>query len=149
MCRAEAQEFWTEADKMKAAGASRVVAIVKEDVGTEVADFRAEYWGGEVLMNSGKEFYTALGGGTPHNPTGGTMGFLALLANPFSKSRTKAHLKRDKAVKANLTGEGYVSGGCYVIAASGEPTFSFLEEELGDRVPVQDVIAGLQAATGK
>jgi len=134
---------------MKAAGASRVVALVKEDVGTEVADFRKNFWGGDVLLNDGQEFYTALGGGTPYRPAGGLAGFLAMLANPFSKSRTKAHLKAVKGVPANTTGEGFVAGGCYVIASSGEPTYAFMEEELGDRVPLKDVLAGLQAASGK
>jgi len=149
MCRVEAQEAWAQADAIKAAGASRFVLLVKEDVGTEVADLKAKFWGGEVMLDDKKEFYTALGGGKPWKPFSGVVAFLAFLANPFSKSRTKAALAESKKVEGNLTGEGFIVGGWYVIAPSGEAAYSFLEEEMGDKAPLPDVIAAVSAASGK
>lgn len=133
---------------MKAAGASRVVALVKEDVGTEVADFRASYWSEELFLDRGRCFFTALGGGRAYMPVGGLAGFLAMLANPFTTSRTKAsagYAKR-KGVAQNLIGEGFVSGGVYVIRKDGKASYAFLEEDLGDRAPVDDVIEAVKAA---
>lgn len=148
MCRVEAKELWAQAEAMKAAGASRVVALVKEDIGTEVADFRKDFWGGDVFMDSGKKFYEAIGGGKYHKPHG-LASFLALLANPFSKSRTKVALKAADKTPKNLTGEGFIVGGLYVIAANGEPTYAFLEEALGDKAPVKEVIAAVEIAASK
>jgi len=150
MCRVEAQEAWAQADAMKAAGASRIVTLVKEDTGSEVADFRAKFWGGEVMLDAEQKFYIALGGGKPWKPYSGVAAFLAALLNPFSKNRLKASLKAAKAVDpGNMVGEGFVAGGWYVIAANGEPTYSFLEGDLGDKAPMPDVIAAVAKAAGK
>lgn len=148
MCRVEAQEACARAEEMKAAGASRIVALVKEDVGTEVADFRAGYWSEEVFLDSGKSFFLALGGGRPHKPISGVAALLAILANPFTTSRTKGALgyAKRKGVAQNLTGEGFIAGGIYVIRQDGKASYKFLEEDMGDKAPVDDVIEAVKAA---
>eukprot|EP00440_Ansanella_granifera_P047204 gb/GFBE01051125.1/.p1 GENE.gb/GFBE01051125.1/~~gb/GFBE01051125.1/.p1 ORF type:complete len:151 (+),score=44.89 gb/GFBE01051125.1/:1-453(+) len=148
MCREEAAEAASHMDEFKAAGASRVVALVKEDIGTEVKEFREKYWPGEVLVDKDQAFYQALGGGKVHAPFG-LASFLAMLANPFSSSRTKKNLKRSqgKKVDNNMTGEGFIAGGCYVLRKDGSPAFSFLEEELGDHAKVEDIVAALRQAS--
>eukprot|EP00442_Polarella_glacialis_P050541 CAMPEP_0115132892 /NCGR_PEP_ID=MMETSP0227-20121206/54054_1 /TAXON_ID=89957 /ORGANISM="Polarella glacialis, Strain CCMP 1383" /LENGTH=152 /DNA_ID=CAMNT_0002538833 /DNA_START=161 /DNA_END=619 /DNA_ORIENTATION=+ len=149
MCREEAQEAFSHIDEFKAAGASRVVALVKENVGTEVEDFRKGYWPGDILMDKEQEFYKALGGGSPHKPFSGLVSFLAMLLNPFATRGTKQNLARCKAKKVdgNITGEGFVAGGCYVLRRDGTAAFSFLEKELGDHAKVQDILAALREAT--
>lgn len=132
----------SRADEIKAAGASRLVALVKEDVGSEVNDFRA-FWKQEVLLDTNRSFYSAIAGGTEHKPVCGLASLLALLANPFSRSRSRANILGMKA-KGNTTGEGYVSGGVYVIQPDGRAAYSFLEEELGDKAPIDDVIAAVR-----
>jgi hypothetical protein len=149
MCRLEAQEGWAQADAFKAAGATRVVCLVKENIGTEVAEFQEKFWGGDVCLDSKKEFYTALGGGKPHKPFSGLAAFLAFLANPFSKNPTKANLKRANGTEQNLTGEGFVAGGWYVIAPDGSAAFSYLEANMGDRPAFADITAAVSTAAGK
>eukprot|EP00929_Paragymnodinium_shiwhaense_P011845 TRINITY_DN11817_c0_g1_i1.p1 TRINITY_DN11817_c0_g1~~TRINITY_DN11817_c0_g1_i1.p1 ORF type:complete len:187 (+),score=54.16 TRINITY_DN11817_c0_g1_i1:301-861(+) len=133
---------------MKEAGASRVVALVKENIGTEVADFRKDFWSEEVYMDEAKKFYVAIGGGKENKPFSGLAAFLAMLANPFTKSRTKKNLETAKkaGVAGNLNGEGFVAGGVYVIRQDGKAAYAFTEEDMGDRAPVEDVIAAVKAA---
>lgn len=137
-------------DDFKAAGASRVVALVKETVGTEVEEFHKNFWPGEILVDKEIQFYKALGGGEPHKPFSGVCAFLAMLANPWSTSRTKQHLQKmkEKGVANNMVGEGFVTGGCYVIRPDGTPAFSFLEEEIGDHAEVTQIIAALKGIAG-
>merc|ERR1712113_1252755 len=59
-------------------------------------------------MDSEKEFFKALGGGSVYQPYS-LVTFLATLANPFSKARLKSSLGRDKEVVGNMTGEGFIS----------------------------------------
>mmetsp|Transcript_9291 Transcript_9291/g.21458 ORF Transcript_9291/g.21458 Transcript_9291/m.21458 type:complete len:138 (+) Transcript_9291:256-669(+) len=129
------------------AGVKKVVCIVKEDIGTEVADFKQAVWSGEVYLDKDLALYKALGGGATNAPLGLT-GFLTMLLNPFTSSRTKANINRNKksGVKGNMKGEGFITGGCYVLRTDGSPTFSHLEEEIGDLVPFDDVVKGVKAA---
>lgn len=133
--------------EMKSLGAARVVALVKEDIGTEVADFRAGFWSDEVMLDDQKSFYLALGGGK-ESRTFSVTTFLAMYLNPFSKSRIKDALgKSDKeGVKGNITGEGFINGGVYVIRSDGKAAFAFCEEQMGDMAPVEDVLEGVKAA---
>lgn len=146
MCRLELQKAAAQIAEMKAAGASRVVALVKEDVGTEVADLKEGFWPEELFLDQDQSFYRALGGGEVHKPFGLTS-FMAMLANPFSKARTKAAIAEAKPVKANLIGEGFVQGGVYVIRPDGKAEYAFLEAELGDRAPLENVIEAVRQAT--
>eukprot|EP00927_Polykrikos_kofoidii_P056687 TRINITY_DN50774_c0_g1_i1.p1 TRINITY_DN50774_c0_g1~~TRINITY_DN50774_c0_g1_i1.p1 ORF type:complete len:150 (-),score=31.90 TRINITY_DN50774_c0_g1_i1:34-483(-) len=141
MCREEAQEAYSRLADMQAAGASRVVALVKEDIGSEIADFRKDYWLGDVFLDDRLAFFSALGGGRLWKPMS-LLSLLAAVSNPFSSSRFKANVARTKraGTRGNSKGEGFVSGGCYVLRTDGTPSYCFLEEALGDHAPVDDVI---------
>lgn len=136
------------AEDMKAAGASRVVALVKENIVNEVDDFRKGFWSEEVLMDEERRFFTALGGGELHKPFSGSAAFLLAMLSPWSKTRTKRHnaLAGEAGVTGNMTGEGFVAGGVYVMRLDGKASYAFLEEDLGDRAPVDDVIEAVKAA---
>jgi len=116
-------------------------------MGTEVETFRASYWSEEVFLDSDRSFFKALGGGTENVPFS-SLGFLAMLANPFTKSRAKASLARagSKGIDGNFTGEGMITGGVYVVRQDGEASYRFVEEEQGDHAVVDDVIEGVKAA---
>mmetsp|Transcript_138342 Transcript_138342/g.240745 ORF Transcript_138342/g.240745 Transcript_138342/m.240745 type:complete len:192 (-) Transcript_138342:306-881(-) len=133
---------------MKAAGASRVVALVKEDLDQEVVDFRAGYWSDEVLLDEQQAFFLALGGGTAHTPISGVAALVAIMLNPFSKSRAKKAFAAvdEKKFGKNMKGEGFIAGGLYVLCQDGTVAYSFLEEEIGDHAPVEDVIEAVKAA---
>ena len=132
---------------MLTAGASRIVCLVKEDLETEVEDFRSRAWPGEVLLDEASAFYSALGGGSTHKPHS-VFSFLAMIFNPFSSDPTKRHLKRAEGagMEGNMKGDGFVTGGCYVIRRDGSAQYSFLEENIGDHAPLDDVIAAVQAS---
>eukprot|EP00927_Polykrikos_kofoidii_P064207 TRINITY_DN59283_c0_g1_i1.p2 TRINITY_DN59283_c0_g1~~TRINITY_DN59283_c0_g1_i1.p2 ORF type:complete len:135 (-),score=33.64 TRINITY_DN59283_c0_g1_i1:70-474(-) len=132
---------------MKAAGASRIVALVKEDVGTEVADFRKDFWSGEVMLDGEKAFFAALGGGKVWKPFS-LASFLAMMLNPFSKAKSKMNIQDVQKVgtKGNMTGEGFVHGGTYVLRADGTPTYSYLEGEIGEHPLIEDVVRAIGEA---
>jgi hypothetical protein len=148
LCREEAHEVSARAADLKAAGASRIVALVKEDIGEEVAAFRAGYWSQEVFLDADKRFFLALGGGQAHVPYSAA-GFVAMMLNPFAKTRSKSSMARAsvKKVEGNMTvGEGLITGGVYVVRQDGKAAYRFLEEEHGDHAVVDDVIEGVKAA---
>merc|ERR1719310_1826325 len=99
-------------------------------------------------MDGDRRFFLALGGGAEHKPYSGVMAFLAALANPFSKSRVKSHgaIAKENGAENNFNGEGFVAGGVYVLRTDGKAAYAFLEEDLGDRAPVDDVIEAVKAA---
>jgi hypothetical protein len=148
MCRFEAKKHWDRHADYEAAGATRIVALVKEDLDTEVQDFRP-FWGGDVLLDSEKAFFKAIGGGAVHQPYS-LASFLAAAFNPFCKARVKGHM--DVAKKAgitqNLKGEGFVAGGSYVLDKSGAVQFSFVEDDLGDHAQPEAIVDALKVACG-
>lgn len=147
MCRAEAKIAAARIPEMRAAGATRIVVLVKENLEEEVAEFRKDYWPDEVFMDSEKRFFLALGGGEAYKPYS-VASFLAMLVNPFSKSRTKGALSQadQEGVPGNMKGEGFISGGVYVVRQDGKAAYAFLEEDTGDRAPVDDVVEAVKAA---
>mmetsp|Transcript_26619 Transcript_26619/g.48780 ORF Transcript_26619/g.48780 Transcript_26619/m.48780 type:complete len:149 (-) Transcript_26619:60-506(-) len=147
MCREQVKIFNERMSELTGAGAKKVVCLVKEDIEKEVEDFKKAVWSGEVYLDNDLAVYKALGGGAVNKPLG-LVGFLQTLFNPFSSARLKANIKRNQAsgVKGNLKGEGFITGGCYVLGTDGSPTFSHLEEEIGDLVPFDDVVKGVKAA---
>mmetsp|Transcript_43439 Transcript_43439/g.131341 ORF Transcript_43439/g.131341 Transcript_43439/m.131341 type:complete len:157 (-) Transcript_43439:7-477(-) len=149
MCRREARAASDKADVFRAAGAARVVALVKEDLGKEVAEFKADFWKEEVMKDTDLAFYHALGGGQAHKPFKSGCAFIAAMLNPFNKTRTKQNVKASKGVPQNMIGEGLVAGGTYVLRADGVPAYSFAEQELGDSAPLEDVVAAVKSAAAE
>mmetsp|Transcript_53129 Transcript_53129/g.95333 ORF Transcript_53129/g.95333 Transcript_53129/m.95333 type:complete len:150 (+) Transcript_53129:179-628(+) len=147
MCRKEALKVSSHLDEFKEAGASRIVGLVKEDIPNEVDDFRKDYWKGEVHMDRDMAFYKALGGGEVYQPFG-LASFVAMLANPFSKSKTRQNsLNIPKEIEKNTIGEGFISGGSFVLTKDGTPVFSFLETDYGEHAEVQDLLDALKKAS--
>lgn len=134
--------------EIEQAGAQRIVCVLKENLPEEVESFKADVWPREVYLDETKAFYEALGGGTVHKPYG-VASFLAMLANPFSSSPTKRHLawSKKKGVKNNMTGEGFIQGGSYVVRQDGEAELAFLEQNLGDHASPDDIIAAVGSAS--
>jgi hypothetical protein len=132
---------------MKSAGAARVVALVLEDIENEVADFRAGFWPEEVFLDEEKQFYLALGGGQ-ENRTYSLAGFVYMMLNPFYRTRIKDEVNTalEKGIEGNLTGEGFINGGVYVIRPDGKPSYASPEENMGDWASLDEVIEGVKAA---
>lgn len=132
-------------DELKSAGASRVVVLVKEDIGNELSEFQASYWSGEVLVDTELAFFKALGGGRLWNSGVGSV--VKGIQTPISSSIS--NVKNFTAVlssgaKMNLRGEGTIGGGCFVLNRKGQVVYSFLEKFLGDQAPLADVIEAVR-----
>lgn len=149
MCREEALEIKQRRADIEAAGVKRVVCLLKENIPEEVAAFQSGYWDGEIFLDETKAFYLALGGGAEHKPVSGVAAFLAMLANPFNKNPFKANQARVKAKKIenNMTGEGFIAGGVYVVKADGTHELAALEANLGDHTSIEDICAAAQRAS--
>uniref|UniRef100_A0A8D3A3L2 Peroxiredoxin-like 2A n=1 Tax=Scophthalmus maximus TaxID=52904 RepID=A0A8D3A3L2_SCOMX len=103
-------------------------AVVKEDVGTEVQNFRP-YFKGEIFLDEKKRFY---------GPRERRMGILAFL-------RLGVWLNGLRAFKngfmGNVLGEGFVLGGVFVIGRGQQGILlEHREIEFGDKVNIIDVI---------
>lgn len=144
MCRDEALELNKNIDDLKRAGATRVVCLLKENLPEQVEEFRKDFWPGELFLDEAKGFYKALGGGKIRKQFD-TASFVTTLANPFSNDPVKANIKNSKS-KGNLTGEGYIHGGLYVVRSTGVAELGFLEENLGDVCPIDRIKDAVQAA---
>jgi len=131
---------------MRAAGASRVVVLLKESVGNEVSTFQHRYWSGEVFLDSQLDFFKALGGGALWNSAVGSV--VGSVRSPLSS--TYVNLENFKTFSQsgaimNLRGEGLIGGGCVVLNSDGSVAYSFLEKTIGENPPLDDVIAALRA----
>ncbi|KAM0942599.1 putative alkyl hydroperoxide reductase subunit C/ Thiol specific antioxidant [Dioscorea sansibarensis] len=62
MCRAEAHQLYARKPIFDALGV-QLVAILHEQIESEVKDFWPRYWGGIVVLDRNLDFYKALGGG--------------------------------------------------------------------------------------
>eukprot|EP00746_Dinoflagellata_sp_MGD_P007721 gnl/MRDRNA2_/MRDRNA2_115345_c0_seq1.p1 gnl/MRDRNA2_/MRDRNA2_115345_c0~~gnl/MRDRNA2_/MRDRNA2_115345_c0_seq1.p1 ORF type:complete len:148 (+),score=32.74 gnl/MRDRNA2_/MRDRNA2_115345_c0_seq1:258-701(+) len=144
MCRDEAVTLHQNADDLKQAGAKRVVCLLKEDLPDQVEEFRNKFWPGELFLDQDKGFYKALGGGQ-YLKKHSTSTFLMTLLNPFSADPVKDHISKAKS-ETNLTGEGYIHGGLYVVRQTGITELGFVEEDLGVVCPINKVKEAVQAA---
>ncbi|KAM7381328.1 hypothetical protein PAMA_012266 [Pampus argenteus] len=103
-------------------------AVVKEDVGTEVQNFRP-YFKGEIFLDEKRHFY---------GPRERKMGLLAFL-------RVGVWLNGLRAFKngfiGNVLGEGFVLGGVFVIGRGQQGILlEHREVEFGDKVNIVNVI---------
>uniref|UniRef100_A0A8C7ZP49 Peroxiredoxin-like 2A n=1 Tax=Oryzias sinensis TaxID=183150 RepID=A0A8C7ZP49_9TELE len=103
-------------------------AVVKEDVGTEVQNFRP-YFKGEIFLDEKRRFY---------GPRERKMGLLAFLRIGVWFNGLRAFRK---GFLGNVLGEGFVLGGVFVIGR--DPQGILLEHremEFGDKVNISDVL---------
>lgn len=146
LCREEAEKAYARIIEMKAAGATRVVALLKEDIGTEVEEFK-KYWPGDIYVDVDMHFYKALGGGEVYAPLN-MLSWFAAMANPWSKSKAKKNLAKNKqkGYASTMNGEDFIQGGVFVLRPDGTAAYSFLEEDMGDSAPLIGVIRACREA---
>ncbi|KAK5851153.1 hypothetical protein PBY51_001969 [Eleginops maclovinus] len=103
-------------------------AVVKEDVGTEVQNFRP-FFNGEVLLDEKRRFY---------GPRERKMGLLAFLRVGVWMNGLRAF---KRGFMGNVLGEGFVLGGVFVIGRGQQGILlEHREIEFGDKVNAEDVI---------
>ncbi|KAG7222298.1 hypothetical protein INR49_016394 [Caranx melampygus] len=107
-------------------------AVVKEDVGTEVQNFRP-YFKGEIFLDEKRRFYG------PRERKMGLLGFLrvGVWMNGFRAFK--------KGIMGNVLGEGFVLGGVFVIGRGQQGILlEHREIEFGDKVNIEDVIQAIR-----
>lgn len=101
----------------------------------QVRDFWPRYWGGVVLLDRGRDFYKALGGGKLPKEK-----FLCgFLLNP----RALSNYKRAKGMGfgQNFKGEGEIKGGLFIVGSRKTGiAYQFIERNFGDWAPLAEVI---------
>mmetsp|Transcript_48423 Transcript_48423/g.139068 ORF Transcript_48423/g.139068 Transcript_48423/m.139068 type:complete len:182 (+) Transcript_48423:346-891(+) len=126
----------------------RLVAVVKENLDSEVDDFRRAVWpGGEIFLDKSMAFFKILFGGQVRRGS-----ILRTLCQALScgkaGQRIRAAAKAAQAQKNNLKGEGYIKGGVLVIRQGGPIEFAFAETELGEHADIAQVVAAATVAGG-
>uniref|UniRef100_A0A8C5N586 Peroxiredoxin-like 2A n=1 Tax=Gouania willdenowi TaxID=441366 RepID=A0A8C5N586_GOUWI len=103
-------------------------AVVKEDVGSEVQDFRS-YFQGEIFLDEKRCFF---------GPRERRMGLLGFLRVGVWMSGLRAFRK---GFMGNIFGEGFVLGGVFVIGREHQGILlEHREIEFGDKVETADIL---------
>jgi len=161
LCRAEVFELHRIKPALDKAGV-RLVAVLHEALPEQVAEFKADFWPGELYLDETKAVFKAVGGGSIRR------GSLLAFLNPFSRiwcaatrrkghspvcrahtASRRTHVKdSDRTVeKSNLIGDGLTFGGLLVVRKDGKVQYAFQEATFGDHAPPDDVLdAALKAA---
>jgi hypothetical protein len=164
LCRAEVFELHRIKPALDKAGV-RLVAVLHEALPEQVAEFKADFWPGELYLDETKAVFKAVGGGSIRR------GSLLAFLNPFSRiwcaatrrkghspvcrahtASRRTHVKdSDRTVeKSNLIGDGLTFGGLLVVRKDGKVQYAFQEATFGDHAPPDDVLdAALKAAEAR
>uniref|UniRef100_A0A672S3D5 Peroxiredoxin-like 2A n=1 Tax=Sinocyclocheilus grahami TaxID=75366 RepID=A0A672S3D5_SINGR len=127
LCREEASELSSLKPQLDELGVP-LYAVVKENVGTEIQDFRPHF-AGEIFLDEKQAFYG------PQQRKMGVLGFIRLgVWQNFIRAWRSGH-------QGNMNGEGFILGGVFVIG-SGEQgvLLEHREKEFGDKVSIQLVL---------
>uniref|UniRef100_A0A3Q1AHY2 Peroxiredoxin-like 2A n=1 Tax=Amphiprion ocellaris TaxID=80972 RepID=A0A3Q1AHY2_AMPOC len=107
-------------------------AVVKEDVGTEVQNFRP-FFKGEIFLDEKMRFY---------GPRERKMGLLGFLRVGVWMNGLRAF---KNGFSGNILGEGFVLGGVFVIGQGEQGILlEHREIEFGDKVNVEEVIQAVR-----
>ncbi|KAG8008760.1 hypothetical protein GBF38_010377 [Nibea albiflora] len=105
-------------------------AVVKEDVGTEIQDFKHRYFNGEIFVDHKRVFY-----GPKYRRMGLGLGLarLGVLQNLVYAHR--------KGYQGNRNGEGFILGGLYVIGVEKQGVLlEQREKEFGDKADLSLIL---------
>ncbi|KAJ0989680.1 hypothetical protein J5N97_008036 [Dioscorea zingiberensis] len=134
MCRAEAHQLYARKPIFDALGV-QLIAVLHEQIESEVKDFWPRYWGGIVVLDRNLDFFKALGGGE-------------LLKDKFVSGfllnrRAIANYQRARAtgLQQNFIGEGEIKGGLFIVASGRNGiAYQFIERNFGDWAPISEVV---------
>lgn len=131
MCREEASELSSLKPQLEELGVP-LVAVVKENVGTEIQDFRPHF-AGDIYIDEEKRFYG------PLQRRMGGLGFIRLgVWQNFIRAWRSGY-------QGNMLGEGFILGGVFVIGAGDQGILlEHREKEFGDKVDNADVLEAVR-----
>lgn len=127
MCREEASELSSLKPQLEELGVP-LYAVVKENIDTEIQDFRPHF-AGDIYLDEKKSFY----GQEPRSMGGMGMLRWGVLQN-FKRAWSAGY-------KGNMKGEGFILGGVYVIGSGKQGILlEHQEKEFGDKVDIASVL---------
>lgn len=131
MCREEATELSSLKPELEQRGVP-LVAVVKEDIGSEVQDFRPHF-AGDIYVDEKQHFYG------PLRRKMGALGFLRVgVWQNFLRARRSGY-------QGNMNGEGFILGGVFVIGPGDQGILlEHQEKEFGDHVNIGDVLEAVK-----
>lgn len=141
MCRKPAADLHAKKDELNKNGV-RLVAIVKENLDTEIDDFKARAWPeADLFMDESKLMYKIAHGGSFTKVTAG--GICKYICNIFCCN--KRRFRNAKAAQddygMNYKGEGAIYGSILVVDGSGRIVYSHAEKAMDDHPDVADVVS--------
>uniref|UniRef100_A0A3P9LS01 Peroxiredoxin-like 2A n=1 Tax=Oryzias latipes TaxID=8090 RepID=A0A3P9LS01_ORYLA len=109
-----------------------LVAVVKENLGSEIQDFRPHF-AGDIYIDEEKRFYG------PLQRRMGGLGFIRIgVWQNFIRAWKSGY-------QGNMNGEGFILGGVYVIGAGEQGIIlEHREKQFGDKVDTADVLKAIQ-----
>ncbi|KAK1297777.1 hypothetical protein QJS10_CPB15g01090 [Acorus calamus] len=134
MCRAEAHHFYARKPVFDALGV-QLIAVLLEEIEAQVKDFWPRYWGGVVILDRGKEFFRALGGGKQIKEN--------FITGFVFNAQARANYRRAKAtgLERNFRGKDGIKGGLLVVGRGRSGiAYQFIERNFGDSAPIDEVI---------
>lgn len=134
MCREEAAELSSLKPQLEERGVP-LVAVVKENIGTEIQDFRPHF-AGDIYIDEQKHFYG------PLQRRMGGLGFIRLgVWQNFVRAWRSGY-------QGNMNGEGFILGGVFVIGPGNQGILlEHREKEFGDKVDIADVLEAVKQIT--
>lgn len=127
MCREEASELSSLKPQLDQLGVP-LYAVVKEDINTEIQDFRPHF-AGDVFLDEKQAFYG------PRQRKMGGLGFIRLgVWQNFIRAWKSGY-------QGNMNGEGFILGGVFVIGSGKQGILlEHREKEFGDKVNIGSVL---------
>uniref|UniRef100_A0A3B3D173 Peroxiredoxin-like 2A n=1 Tax=Oryzias melastigma TaxID=30732 RepID=A0A3B3D173_ORYME len=131
LCREEASELSSLKPQLEELGVP-LVAVVKENLGSEIQDFRPHF-AGDIYIDEEKRFYG------PLQRRMGGLGFIRIgVWQNFIRAWKSGY-------QGNMNGEGFILGGVYVIGAGEQGILlEHQEKQFGDKVDTADVLKAIQ-----
>eukprot|EP00064_Thunnus_orientalis_P009891 superscaffoldBa00001283_g9917 len=128
---AEASELSSLKPQLEELGVP-LVAVVKENIGTEIEDFRPHF-AGDIYIDEEKRFYGPL-----QRKMGG-LGFIRLgVWQNFMRAWRSGY-------QGNMNGEGFILGGVFVIGPGDQGILlEHREKEFGNKVEIADVLEAVK-----
>ncbi|KAM3606529.1 uncharacterized protein V6R79_018126 [Siganus canaliculatus] len=128
---AEASELSSLKPQLEELGVP-LVAVVKENIGTEIQDFRPHF-AGDIYVDEERRFYG------PFQRKMGGLGFIRLgVWQNFMRAWRSGY-------QGNMNGEGFILGGVFVIGAGNQGILlEHREKEFGDKVEIGDVLEAVK-----
>ena len=126
----------------------RVACVVKEAIPEHITGFTPKYWHGDIFLDAEMDFYKHLGAGELVVKTAEDIGTKETQTN-FGRASEYLTSSVEGGWEVgtmeapgdwNFDGEGWITGGMYVIAQDGTIALQHSESQLGDILPVADVV---------